>query len=483
MFSRVVKAWSVTALAFLISSVSLAQTTALGVEKLISVGGLPESFLNQKLPRVYDVGISAWDYSDATGAGNLQYETLLNQGLAFYHVFHYVDATKAFHQAMALEPQAVLPRLGLALSIIKLGNDQNAVLVAYREFQNAQILMQNLNLSEAEVFWVEFVGAYLESLLGINLSRMNQTPPQEVFANYSNKAIDLEYLVLGTNMMSDLNQLPMPKIKENYKKALQIEPKHAGAVHYLTHVAEALDERDEAVEYGRLIALYSKESAHAQHMYGHNLPIIGDWAQAEKQFTKADIIHKNWSAENQVPLTYDWHYTHNLFLWGFAQVGAGLDTEKALATMEEACETMVSHCPTMFYAIAAYGDIAKLKQVIKVLRNAGQAQQADFFQETIYWLRLDRGRADSLRAQYSDPSSGFMYVINEMLEGRDISDSLLTQVQDALVAQLTRAGFDSWSHVLPMAMLLDGVAKRQGNTKVQSVISSVYKQINFQPKR
>lgn len=470
-------------LVVLITFVAATATAQIPVEPLISMGGIPETFLNQKLPKVYQVGDAHWSYPDAIGAGDVAYETMLNQGVAFYHVFHYIDATRAFNEAIALKPNAILPRLGLAVSAIKLGGDQSAVMVAYKEFQNAQALLQAQGGSPTEIFWVKFFGAYLEGLIGIDFSRNDNTSPLEIFANYPHSKTDIEYLVLGTNMLSDLNVVPLNVLKTNYELAVTLNPKHVGALHYLTHVAEALDDKPNALEYGRLTALYSPESSHIQHMYGHNLPIYGNWKKAEEQFVIADDLHHLWAKENNALLAYDWHYTHNLFLWGYAQLGAGLDTDKALQTLVMSCETEVHHCMTVFYAVAAYGDLAKLKQIVAVMDAAGKTGEAQLFQYTIYWLGLEPGDASVLQGQYANPRANFLYVVNELLLGNDIPDALVEQIEATLLAQLTRAGFDSWSQVLPMAMLLDSTAKKAGHTKVQSAIAAVYKQINFQPKK
>ncbi|MCO5113906.1 MAG: hypothetical protein M9899_07000 [Bdellovibrionaceae bacterium] len=462
------------------AGVAQAQTS---VERLVTMGGLSEAFLNAPLPKVYNVGEAHWNYAGAVGAGDAAYETLLNEGLGFYHVFHYIDATRAFYQAMLLQPNATLPRLGLAISVLKLAGDQNAALTAYKEYQNAQRLMLANGGTVEEKFWVQFFGVYLENLLGVDFSLPSKERIQDIYAGYTLKNTDVEYLVLGANMLSDLNVISLNDLKTNYTKAISLNPKHVGALHYMTHVAEALDEKKDALEYGRLAALYSPESSHIQHMYGHNLPIFGNWLEASAQFVIADDLHQTWAADNNVPLTYDWHYTHNLFLWGYAQIGAGLDMDKALQTLVMSCQTEVHHCMTTFYAVVAYGDVTKAKEMIQVLNSNNQVAQADLFQQTLYWLGLEAGDASGLQATYSSPRANFMYIVNEMLQGRDIPDTLAVQVQNALMAQLTRAGFDSWSQVLPMALLLRGTAQKVGNAKVLNVIDTVFQQINFRPQK
>lgn len=474
---------SLVALVFM-SSFAGGNAWAQTVRALPSVGGISQDFLNAKLPKVYNVGDAHWNYADAVGAGDQAYETLLNQGVGFYHVFHYIDATRAFHQAIALQPSAVLPRLGLALSIIKLASgDRDAFDVAYNEFIEAQTLLETNGGSVTETFWVEFFGAYLEGVLGVNLPRVDKADIRTFFMNYPLKESDIEYLVLGSNMLSDLNMISVQEVKQNYTKAIILNPKHVGGLHYMTHVAEALDEKTEALEFGRLAALYSPESSHIQHMYGHNLPIFGDWQEATDQFVIADQLHHTWAKDNKAPLTYDWHYTHNLFLWGYAQLGAGQDTDKALQTLVLSCKTEAHHCLSIFYAVVAYGDLAKAKEILQILKQEGKANEADFFQQTLYWLGLESGDGSGLQAAYNSPRSNFMYIVNEMLQGNEIPEALALQVQTALQTQLTRAGFDSWSQVLPMALLLKNVAEQKGNTKVQNAVAQVFQQINFRPQK
>lgn len=456
--------------------------------RLPAIGGIPASFTNQPLPRIYDVGYANWSYQTAVGAGDTAYETLLNQGLAFYHVFHYLDAVRAFNQAAQLQPQAILPRLGIAFSAVKLGNDQNAILTAVQEYKNALQLLNANGASLEETFWVEFVGAALNAMTGVSLPRNTSDSIQTLFNNYPNKDMDIEYLVLGTNMLTDINAISsMQIIVDNYQKALLLNGRHEGAVHYLTHIYEMLDDKKNAVAYGKLTADFSPESAHAQHMYGHNLPIFGDWKAAEVQFAKADVIHKQWAKENNVPLTYDWHYTHNLFLWGYAKVAAGMDQDSAAQTMLEACETSGRHhCLTSFYAIASFGDVKKLEKIIEFLNTSGDVPAAQFLSTTANWLGLIPGpqsERQALARQYSNPQANFMYYINEMIEGRQISDAEIAGIKNNLLSQLTRSGFDAWSQILPVSMLMESVAIKKGNTKVEKMIAEVYQAIKYFPKR
>ena len=69
-----------------------------------------------------------------------------------------------------------------------------------------------------------------------------------------------------------------------------------------------------ALEYGKRLISIATASAHAQHMYGHVLPHFSRWNEADRQFTIADELHKNWAEKNQVSPSEDWHYYHNLDL-------------------------------------------------------------------------------------------------------------------------------------------------------------------------
>ncbi|MDA1193313.1 MAG: hypothetical protein O3A46_16685, partial [Candidatus Poribacteria bacterium] len=125
-----------------------------------------------------------------------------------------------------------------------------------------------------------------------------------------------------------------------YSEALKLDPNHPGAHHYLTHTYENLRRYEEAVEHASIYAKLAHGAPHAQHMYGHVLPRVGEWDQAVVQFEKAAAVEQAYYENESIPPHMDWHHIHNLTLLGWAYERVGR-MEDAKRTLREAFELPV----------------------------------------------------------------------------------------------------------------------------------------------
>jgi tetratricopeptide (TPR) repeat protein len=80
------------------------------------------------------------------------------------------------------------------------------------------------------------------------------------------------------------------------------------------HAYESIGHPEEAVKHGAIYARLCPAVAHAQHMYGHDLRIVGRIDESIAQFRKADAIEKEYYESEKIPARYDWHRIHNLDL-------------------------------------------------------------------------------------------------------------------------------------------------------------------------
>ena len=99
-----------------------------------------------------------------------------------------------------------------------------------------------------------------------------------------------------------------------YRAALALSPNNPAAEHYLVHTYETIRHAEEAVEHGEIYARLCHAIPHAQHMYGHDLRVVGRTDEAIVQFRKADALEKAYYQSESIPARYDWHRIHNLDL-------------------------------------------------------------------------------------------------------------------------------------------------------------------------
>jgi len=99
-----------------------------------------------------------------------------------------------------------------------------------------------------------------------------------------------------------------------YQAALAVSPANPAAEHYLVHAFESIGHPEEAVKHGEIYARLCPSVPHAQHMYGHDLRILGRNDEAIAQFRKADTLELSYYKSENIPARYDWHRIHNLDL-------------------------------------------------------------------------------------------------------------------------------------------------------------------------
>ena len=260
---------------------------------------------------------------------NKEFDAYLNQGVAFLHVFHYIDALRSFKMAHKINPQSLYPVVGMIFSYMSLSMGDSRPFIE-------KLILENENsvesASQREKLWYNLaVSILMTQIYYIPMMKYsNDKPPQDAYLDLLNfDPNDLETLTLGA-YMARLNQA------ESYLKALEIEPHHTGANHYLVHFKEHTGRPAEALEYAQTFYENAPYSAHAVHMLGHILPTVGRWSEAKALFKKADEIHLAWSQRNEVSPEEDWHYLHNLHLLFVTHVSLG-EFEEADKIIKNLC--------------------------------------------------------------------------------------------------------------------------------------------------
>ena len=264
---------------------------------------------------------------------------LYAQGLAQLHGYRWIEAARAFHTALRLDPSLVLAELGLVRTYEAMKDPEQA----------------DLHLERAAALTSE-PGSRDEKLLrAMQLRRQGHrtgAAGQAAHMAYR-KALDdllkanpqdVEVLLLrgnaseavawGKGMSGRKESIPY------YEAAVEIAPQHPGARHYLAHSYENTGRYFEAASQAARFARLAPRIPHARHMYAHTLPRIGKWDVAIEELEAADALEREYFREEGIPADADWHRVHNLSLLGLAYLRVGRERD-ASAALQEAFLTPV----------------------------------------------------------------------------------------------------------------------------------------------
>lgn len=347
------------------------------IENLDLVGGAPVEAL--EVPVDLDEQFGQYSYYKSGGfifKSESEADKALNAGIARLHNFHYIDAVRAFKMATKLEPTNGLAKSFLALAYVKLDRGAGRYLAA-KEISE----IKSGRMDKAYLPWYEYIRAYVFRNGDNFLNEEGVLELEEAYKKLvESRPEDLEALTLATYLTYGGKQ-PDP-----FHRALQIDPNHLGAHHYLIHHYEEEGSYYFALDHAEVMASIAIDSAHAQHMYGHVLPRFKKWQEAKDQFNLAASIHKNWADKYSFSMSYDWHYAHNLDLMAITYVSFG-ETEAAVEMFKAGCELDGRACQSLMALAAAEG----LLDVIQWYKNklAGYGTDPIVIEDRLYVANLE----------------------------------------------------------------------------------------------
>ena len=257
-------------------------------------------------------------------------QRLYDHGLAYLHNYSWIDAARAFNEALRLDPKLVLALVDLSIAYVQL----NRPVDAQRVLAAASALSSDATPHERTHVVVRERQIVAEA-----------APQDPMKAAAYRRALDdalrlfpsdVELLLLRgmaeTRNPSDRGQSSTTGAIPFYQRALAAGPEHFGAHHYLAHAFENAGRTSEALEHGAAYARLAPAIPHARHMHGHALRRTGRVGEAVVEFEAADRLHTQYFAAEGIPAEFDWHYAHNLDLLGtsFMYLGQMRRAEQAL---------------------------------------------------------------------------------------------------------------------------------------------------------
>ena len=257
-------------------------------------------------------------------------QRLYDHGLAYLHNYSWIDAARAFNEALRLDPKLVLAMVGLSIAYVQLNRpaDAQRVLAAASALSSDTTPHERTHVAVRERQLV--AEAAPQDAMKSAAYRRALDDALRQFPS------DVELLLLRgmaeTRNPSDRGQSSTIGAIPFYQQALAAEPEHFGAHHYLAHAFENAARTSEALKHGAAYARLAPAIPHARHMHGHALRRTGRVGEAILEFEAADRLHTQYFAAERIPAEFDWHYAHNLDLLGtsFMYLGQMRRAEQAL---------------------------------------------------------------------------------------------------------------------------------------------------------
>src|SRR5713101_5916465 len=273
-----------------------------------SVGWVPREILQRPVALREGIG----KINDPVTTFSAEAQAFYNQGLAYLYSYVWIEAARSCNQALRSDPKLALAYICLSRGYSGL-EDQGA---AQSALENAQSLAANL--SERERLRVSLRATQLQAIRDILNSGEHQAYKTAIDAALVKYPDDSELWLLRGNAeeptAAGRGQRGLVGAVAYYQAVLAISPDNPAAEHYLVHAYESIEHPEEALKHGEIYARLCPSIPHAQHMYGHDLRVLGRSDEAIAQFQKADALELSYYESEKIPARYDWHRIHNLDL-------------------------------------------------------------------------------------------------------------------------------------------------------------------------
>jgi tetratricopeptide (TPR) repeat protein len=270
---------------------------------------------------------------DAVGTKSAQAQAFYDQGLAYLHSYWWLEAARSFNQALTLDARLALAQAGLSIAYTEL----NAPAAASESLASARTLATDASehdRAHVDLRSMQFAAEEAGTWDPAALARFREALDRALTSFPADEELwTLRGLAESQDPAERGQGSPESSIRF-YEKALGLNPSHFAAHHYLTHAYENTGRINEALAEGSTYAKMAPGVPHARHMYGHNLRRAGRIGEAIAEFEKADALETGYFKAERVPVSFDWHYQHNvdLLATSYQYVGKMAKAEALLKT-------------------------------------------------------------------------------------------------------------------------------------------------------
>lgn len=399
----------------------------------------------------------------------------VNQGYAALNVFHYADAYRSFRMATELNSNSVQGYVGLVFSIADQDSSPEAQQLVINIFNHLEMVNNMMPFSAKEKAWIDYAKAiYFDKMGGTTNGLTNPTKVSlnSAFSNLRNiDGENIEFKVYVSWTIVSGNTINY--IKQIAASVLNDHPNHAGAAHYLLHIAEMENDMTTARAYGEILTPLALGSAHAQHMLGHTLPQFGLWQEALDMFLIADQIHHDWATKNEAELQEDWHYAHNLDLMAAAYLGLG-DDRKAFDVWAMAMPYDFRAVPKAIGVLLATNRLAEADSLLTSLEQNGP-QWVNFLSSFRYELNI-LTNPNTPQKKFIPQNGSYEYLVEAVRnfgKNKVNENGLILNAKSYFTQRLTSGGFDGWSNSFVELLRLKNLAKTVNAPTIEAELQKI----------
>jgi len=274
------------------------------------VGGIPEEILNR--PAALRQGIGVYHEKITTSSALAQ--KFYDEGIAYLHSYVWIEAARAFHQALRSDPKMAMAYVGLSYAYSPI--DYRAARAALEQAESLSAAADDRERRRMAIR-----RAQLDAMAAAGNAEVS--PKLLAFRQAIGEALsvypdDLELLLLRGQAEEPTpfgdGQGCVVSAISYYQRVLAISPDNFAAHHFLAHCYENEGNFRDALEQARIYAQMAPQIPHAQHMYGHELRCMGRTEEAIQFFLKAETLENAYYRREDIPPSLDWHHAHNLSL-------------------------------------------------------------------------------------------------------------------------------------------------------------------------
>ncbi|HEX6813497.1 MAG TPA: hypothetical protein VF384_17895 [Planctomycetota bacterium] len=302
-------------------------------------------------------------------------QAFIAQGMQWLYGFNDDEAIRCFHRAAELDPDCAFPWWGIAYSN---GINVNDPILSPRESADAWRAVQQAQARRAKASPVEqaLIDAIavryaaeppadikpFEQAFAAAMGKVWQQFPQDadVGAIYAESLMNLQPWDYWTQQGEPKGRAT--EIVAVLERVMQLDPNHAGALHYYIHAVEASKTPQRAEAAADRLAKLVPGSGHLTHMPSHIYARIGRYSDAADANTRAVAADRSYLASAPEQDYYGLYIAHNLHFLAYAAMMEGR-FESALA----AATALENEVPKTFlqrYPMIADGWMAAAPHVL-----------------------------------------------------------------------------------------------------------------------
>lgn len=447
-----------------------AQTTAQSDSSLI--GKVRTAILEK--PIEHRAGFGPSQYVPSTqliGADKEKFIQYVRDGMLYLHSFFWINASRSFNMALALEPSNPIVLSLKALATAEIEGSSNNGVVSY-ELIKAAKANSSFPLDAEDKAFADYVYS------AVCKTRFDACNDADLInkswydlADESAKKIHekMDFLALLGYRNQDVTML---------ESILAKEPENPGAHHYLIHLYEPRGKIDLAGQHAREFARLAPNSPHAQHMYGHILPQLGKWEEALVQFQRANELHQEEFKLDGISPAEDWHYSHNIDLLASTLVYLG-KYQEAGALLKTACETNFENCPMKIQLMILNGESTEAE--VQYQENYSSYLNVSYFADNRILNFIAAGNfkkaAEILevlkKTKALDADSMIFSILAVAAVINKGSEEALNPFIAALETRLQQPGFDRWSKGVLSSRILAYALRKNGLDNLAAKIDEI----------